>query len=120
MSLADKSAKPAKALSKEKWIAMCKATITTAGAVSSVSGDDGVSVAYASATGKYTVTYPACPNAVVILSIAKSTTVDSAAGSAQTDSSGTATWYTYNGGTAADPADGDILSVVVIGEPFSV
>jgi hypothetical protein len=121
--LSDYSARPCKTPNSEKWVLTADIVIGGTGAVSSVDGDAGIS-ASRSGTGTYDLVYPACVRASVHVELVSPLkTVVTKVVTAKSATAGTAEIKTLAGTNAAantDPASGDILTVTIVGQPYSV
>jgi hypothetical protein len=72
-------------------------------------------------TGTYDVTFPACSLAVILPFPVVSTTIESCQGQALSASAGTAQFTTdVAAGTAADPANGNVIGLLFIGAKSGV
>lgn len=90
-------------------------TIGAAGAVSSEVVDDGHCAATYSTTGTYTLTFPAANNGAIFFSIqSASATVTHAYLTAASFSGGTATFVTSSVSAPADPASGNIITILYV------
>jgi hypothetical protein len=121
--LSDYSARPCKTPNAEKWVLTVDVPIGASGAAGTHDGDAGITLAK-NATGVYDVVFPACPKAklhVTLKSAAK--TVVGSVVLAKDAGAGTAQIATLAGTNAAantEPADGDVITVTVIGQPYTV
>lgn len=115
-NLANAHALPCKATNTEKYVVRCTIDIGASGAPT-VSGDSDVSFTRTGA-GTYTVSYPACAAASILPSVGKSSTLTSVRCSAKSATAGTATLVTLATATATDGANGDIIELVIVGQPF--
>lgn len=89
--------------------------IGAAGAVTSVTGMPGVTVANAG-TGLYSVAYRACPDMILEYGVQLSTTVFQIVGTARASTAGTAAFRTNaGGGVATNPASADQLTISFFG-----
>lgn len=85
--------------------------IGASGAVTSVTGMPGVSAAN-TGTGLFSLTFNRCVDMDILYGIQLSTTVFQIVGTAINSTAGTAAFRTNNGGgTAANPASGDQLTI---------
>jgi hypothetical protein len=111
---------PAQAGNADVVLAAVAITIGAAGAVSSVSGSPGISAVNAGA-GLFTLTYPACVEAIIDPSVqSAAATVVGAMLTARNVSAGTATIRTNNtAGAATNPASGDVLHVNIYAKTSS-
>lgn len=113
MAWGDEQAYPQQNANPEALIAVTKTTIGASGAVSSTTGAPGVVIAN-TGTGTYSVTHPKAP------AVAMAWSLQSAAGTvkqlwftASDNAAGTAAFTTGNGGgTATNPANGDIIMII--------
>lgn len=115
-NLANANALPVKATNTEKYVVRCSVAIGAAGAPT-VSGDSDVSLTRTGA-GTYTVSYPACAAVSILPSVGKSSTLTSVRCSAKSATAGTATLETLATATATDGANGDVIELVIVGQPY--
>jgi hypothetical protein len=110
-----------KGLGPDMVAAFARVDIGATGAPT-LTGHPGLSIVRTD-TGDYTVTAPAVPKAkkgVLFLVIAKSTTIFNVVGITESPTTGTWTFTCYNSGTTVtDPASGDVLYLVYLGEASS-
>lgn len=120
--LADYGARPVKTPNTEKWVALNVATFGATSAVSSNSGDAGVALA-ASGTGVFALTFPPCRDAdgfIGLTLVSPADTVTKVWLTAVDMQAGTATVNVANTlGTQIDPASGDKLLILVVGQPYT-
>lgn len=70
-------------------------------------------------TGTFDLVYPVCPNAVIHVGLqSAAATVTEAIETAKSATAGTASLRTSKAGTAANPASGDIIEVVIFALPM--
>jgi hypothetical protein len=123
MALSDHGARPCKTPNTEKWVLRTTVTIGATGAVSDHDGDNGIVLAR-TGTGTYSVAYPACPKASILVNlVSPSKTVVTSVLTAKSSTAGTATLKTLAGTNAAadtDPASGDLIEVAITAQPYSV
>lgn len=121
--LADHPGKPCKSQNTEKRMLVDVATFGATSAVSSNSGDAGVTLA-ASGTGVFALTFPAAADAdgfIGLTLVSPADTVTKVWLTAIDMKAGTATVNVANTlGTQIDPASGDKLLISVVGQPYSV
>lgn len=116
---------PVRSTERELTLITSSVAIGAAGAVdSTITGyrvAQGVVMAN-TGTGTFSLVYPACPGAVVHVFVEQSAaaTVTEAILTAKSPSAGTATVRTSKAGTAANPASGDLIGVVVFALPTGV
>jgi len=110
----DKSNYPLQTLGQWRLLGQAEFTIGASGAVSSTIGDSGFTLAK-SDTGVYALVYPACPKVRLFFSLySPLLTVTECTRTAESATAGTATITTSKGGTAAEPASGDKVTVYAL------
>lgn len=122
-ALRDMSATPVSALSLNLTLVTSSVAIGAAGAVdSTIAGyrvAPGVVMANTGA-GTYSLVYPICPNATILVFVESSAagTVIDASLTAKSPTAGTASITVRNAaGAATNPANGDLIGVVIFGLP---
>lgn len=121
--LADHPGKPLQAQNVEKRLLLAVITFTNGTGTATVSGDAGISVSDGG-VGVFPLVFPACADAdgsLQVMVYSPADTITKCWLTAVDFTAGTATLNTANtAGTQIDPASGDRLYVLVVGQPYSV
>jgi hypothetical protein len=116
LALGDLSASPVAAATQWVVIAQADIPIGAAGAVGTIDGDTGITCVN-SGTGTFNLTYPPCMKAKFQLCLqSAAATVTEAILTAKSATAGTAALRTSKAGTATNPANGDVITVLILGQ----
>ena len=112
-AMADRPSWDVKSRDREVIVATASIAIGAAGAPT-LTGNEGMSIAGPGGGGAYTLTYPVCVDARVMIYMAVTATIKGVVGTAFAPTSGTHSFETQDAaGTAANPGNGDVLHVFV-------
>lgn len=122
LKLGDLGAHPCRTASKEKRVLRAYVTLTAGGAVSTSVLDEGLTITK-NGVGTYDLTYPSnIATTIHVMVYSPAGTVKGAYQTANVPPSGTATIKTWgeSAGTiaVADPASGDALNILFVGQPY--